>query len=73
VLVIPRSALVEVAGRKIAFVRVGDGFEPRTVALGASSLDHVEVLAGVALDEDVVVDGAFTLKGVMLRSTLTEG
>lgn len=70
--VIPRSAVLDVSGRKMVFVRVGDEFEPRHVALGASSLQQLEVFSGVAVDEDVVVQGAFTLKSVMLRSTLAE-
>ncbi len=72
VLVVPRTAVIDVAGRKVAFVRVGDAFEPREVSLGASSVDLVEILAGLAIDEEVVVAGAFTLKSVMLRSTLAE-
>jgi RND family efflux transporter MFP subunit len=72
VLVVPRTAVIDVAGRKVAFVRVGDAFEPRQVDLGATSLEQLEVISGLAFDEDVVVQGAFTLKSVMLRSTLAE-
>lgn len=56
----------------IAFVKVGDAFEPREVALGTASMDQLEVISGLAEGEDVVVRGAFTLKSVMLRSTLAE-
>lgn len=72
VIAIPRTAVIDVAGRKIAFVKIGDAFEPREVALGTSSMEQLEVISGLDAGEEVVVQGAFTLKSVMLRSTLAE-
>ena len=50
------------------FVRAADGrFERRTVEIGASGGDVVEVRAASTEGEEVVTDGAFLLKSELLR------
>lgn len=72
-LIVPRSALIEVAGKPVVFVREPDGdFELHDVTLGESALDKVEVLAGLREGEAVVVEGAFTLKSAVLKSAFAE-
>ncbi|MBS2014459.1 MAG: efflux RND transporter periplasmic adaptor subunit [Deltaproteobacteria bacterium] len=71
VLVVPRSALSEVAGKTVVFVAVGDGeFETHEVTPGDAAAGRVRILAGLREGEPVVVDGAFTIKSVLLRGTL---
>ena len=73
VLVVPRSALVDVAGNSVVFVRqADDDFELHEVVLGESALGKVEIVSGLREGELVVVDGAFTLKSAVLKSTLVE-
>ena len=73
VLVVPRSALVEVAGNSVVFVRqADDDFELHEVVLGESALGKVEIVNGLREGELVVVEGAFTLKSAVLKSTLME-
>jgi cobalt-zinc-cadmium efflux system membrane fusion protein len=73
VLVVPRSALVEVAAKSVVFVRhADDDFELHEVVLGESALGKVEVVSGLREGELVVVEGAFTLKSAVLKNTLTE-
>jgi cobalt-zinc-cadmium efflux system membrane fusion protein len=72
-LVVPRSALTEVAGKQVVFVRQADhDYELHEVVLGASAAGKVQVIAGLRDGEQVVVDGVFTLKSAVLKSTLAE-
>lgn len=73
VLVVPRSAVVEISGKPVVFVRQPDGdFELHEVVLGQSNLGKVQVLSGLREGEKVVVDGAFTVKSAVLRGSLAE-
>lgn len=73
VLVIPRSAIVEISGKPVVFVRQPDGdFEVHDVVLGQSNLGKVQVLSGLREGEKVVTEGAFTIKSAVLRGSLAE-
>ena len=72
-IVIPRTAIVEIGGKRVVFVRhPDDDFELHEIVLGASGLGRVEVLAGLREGEDLVVEGVFTLKSAVLKATLAE-
>ncbi len=72
-LVVPRSAITEIDGKSVVFVRhPDDDFELHEVVLGRAALDKVEVLSGLREKEDVVVEGVFTLKSLVLKSSLAE-
>jgi cobalt-zinc-cadmium efflux system membrane fusion protein len=73
-LVVPESAITEVAGKRVVFVRQADGdFEQHEIVTGDSALGQVQVLSGLREGEQVVVQGAFTLKSALLKSTFAEG
>ena len=73
VLVVPRSAVVELAGKTVVFVEERpDTFTRHDVTLGASAPGRVQVLAGLREGEPVVVAGAFTLKSLLLKGSLAE-
>ena len=73
VLVVPRSAVMEINRKPVVFVRQSDGdFELHEVLLGQSNVGKVQVLSGLRDGESVVVEGAFTLKSAVLRGTLAE-
>jgi membrane fusion protein, heavy metal efflux system len=62
-LAIPEGALVDDAGKPIAYVMVeGEAFERRPLRLGARSNGWVEVLEGIAAGEHVVSTGAYDIK-----------
>jgi cobalt-zinc-cadmium efflux system membrane fusion protein len=67
VLAVPRSAIEQVEGKTVVFVKTGDTFERRNVLLGTSGGDSVEVRKGLNAGEMVAVDGAFLLKSELLR------
>lgn len=72
-LVVPRTAVVDVAGKTVVFVRVADEeFEVHEVSTGEAAAGKVRVLSGLREGEDVVVEGAFTVKSVLLRGTLAD-
>jgi cobalt-zinc-cadmium efflux system membrane fusion protein len=72
-LVVPRSALIEVAGRTVVFVQHKDGdFELHEVTLGGAAPGKVAIVAGLREGEQVVVEGAFTLKSAVLKSALAD-
>jgi len=66
-LAIPRSAIEQVEGKTIVFVQAGEAFERRSVLLGTSGGDRIEVRKGLMAGERVAVDGAFLLKSELLR------
>lgn len=73
VLVVPRSALIDVAGKTVVFVRVADEeFELHEVATGEAAAGKVRILSGLREGEIVVSEGAFSVKSVILRGTLAD-
>ena len=73
VLVVPRTALAEIGGKPVAFVRhADDDFELHEVVIGESSLGKVEIVNGLREGEEVVVEGVFTLKSVVLKDTVED-
>ncbi|MBX3233553.1 MAG: efflux RND transporter periplasmic adaptor subunit [Labilithrix sp.] len=69
-LVVPSSAITEVQGKPVAFVKESGGFERRDLTVGTESIGKVEVLSGVREGEEVVVDGTFTVKSALLKGTM---
>jgi RND family efflux transporter MFP subunit len=63
-LVVPRQAVQSIGERNVVYVATDDAgrFHERTVRLGRSSDDAVEVLDGLRAGEHVVTDGSFFLR-----------
>lgn len=60
---IPESAIVDEAGRAVAFVQVGgESFERRPLSLGISDRGWIEVAEGLRPGEHVVTQGAYEIK-----------
>lgn len=74
VLVVARTAIVEIAGKQVVFVHQADGdYEMHDVVLGESAVGKVEIVSGLREAEEVVVEGVFTLKSIVLKATLEDG
>jgi cobalt-zinc-cadmium efflux system membrane fusion protein len=72
-LVVPRSAITEIAGKPVVFVKeAADEFELHSVTLGQEAPGKVEVLEGLREGEVVVSDGVFTLKSLVLKGSFAE-
>lgn len=71
--VVPLGAVMRVAERDVVFVRQpDDDFELHPVTTGRTAGGRVEILSGLRAGEQVVVEGAFTLKSVILKRTFGE-
>jgi cobalt-zinc-cadmium efflux system membrane fusion protein len=71
--VVPLAAVTRIANKDVVFVRQPDGdFELHPVTVGRTAGGRVEVLGGLRAKEQVVVDGVFTLKSAILKSTFGE-
>lgn len=74
VVAVPRTALAKLTGRTVVFVAIGDGsFEAHDVVVGEQVLDEVEIKSGIVEGQTIVVEGGFTIKSALLKSTLSEG
>jgi len=70
---VPLTAIQEHEGRSFVFLHVGDdSFQRRDVKLGRHNAQGVEILAGLAAGDRVVVAGGFALKSQMLADLLAE-
>lgn len=61
-LVVPISALQDLEGREVVFVREGDTYTAHPVELGMRDALQVEVVAGLDAGEDVVVEQSYLIK-----------
>lgn len=72
-LVVDQASVTEVGGKNVVFVQGGPReFELHEVTLGKEALGRVEVLAGLREGEQVVSDGVFTLKSIVLKGSFAE-
>lgn len=72
-LVAPLNAVTQIADRDVVFVRYLDSdFEVHRVTLGRTASGQVQILSGLRAGEQVVVEGVFTLKSAVLKSTFGE-
>ncbi|MDP2342727.1 MAG: efflux RND transporter periplasmic adaptor subunit [Deltaproteobacteria bacterium] len=63
VLVVPESAVLDVDGRRLVFVHTApEEFQSREIAVGRRDGDKIEVRAGLAAGERVVISGLLSLK-----------
>lgn len=73
-LLVPASALQQVEGRSLVFVQLSeDLFAARAVQVGARQAGQIEIQAGLAPGEPVVVAHSFALKSALLISRLGAG
>ena len=74
VLTVPVSAVSQMLGEPVVFVRHDDGhFEVHQVVLGDSDTKHTEVVHGLREGEEVVSEGGFSVKSALLRDSFAEG
>lgn len=72
--VVPRRAIQRVGEESVVFVRTGEGvYEPRTVILGRSDAEFVQILGAVREGDSIVTEGAFLLKTELSRESIGAG
>jgi len=72
-LTVPRSAVQQVDGRDVVFVRTGTGFRAATVVLGDGDATRVTVRGGVAAGDRVASSNSFVLKAELGKGSEEEG
>ncbi|PBJ83876.1 efflux transporter periplasmic adaptor subunit [Lysobacteraceae bacterium NML93-0399] len=61
-LVVPLTALQQMDGRHVVFVREGERYEKRVVTLGRRDARQMEITGGIRAGETVVVEQSYTIK-----------
>ena len=67
-LVVPLAALQTFRDWDVVFIRVGDAYEVRPVALGKRDAARVEVLSGLRAGDQVVVEQSYLVKADIEKS-----
>lgn len=70
-LVVPLSALQMLDGRSVVFVRTDTTYTARAVTLGERDAEVAEVLEGLELDEEIVVEQSFLIKADLEKAGAT--
>jgi cobalt-zinc-cadmium efflux system membrane fusion protein len=74
VVAVPASAVQRIRGRAAVFVREGEGaFEMREISPGRESGGFVEVSDSIRPGDEVVTEGGFYLKSIVLKDEMGEG
>ena len=66
-LVLPKSSIQELDGQTIVFVQEGERFYPRQVEIGRKDSRLVEIVKGVQIGQQVVVENSYLLKADLLK------
>jgi membrane fusion protein, heavy metal efflux system len=64
---VPFTAVQTVDGRKAVFVRTGEGFEKRDVALGRRDGPLIEIASGLSAGETIATTNTFSLKAELSK------
>ena len=70
---VPRAALQTIGGERVVFVRTPRGFQKRTVTIGASDAQAVEITSGLTAGEQIAVKNTFLLKAELGKGDAGEG
>jgi cobalt-zinc-cadmium efflux system membrane fusion protein len=66
--VVKRSAIQHTGKSDVVFVRYGDVYETRPIAVGRGDRDWVEVKTGLSVGDDYVTENSFLVKADILKS-----
>lgn len=72
-LVVLKSAVQQVEGDTVIFVKTDAGFEPRPVSVGDEDAEYVAVTSGIAAGDEYVAKGSFALKAQLQKRELSVG
>ncbi len=72
-LLLPKSALLEMEGKKVVFVKTPEGLEPRPVKTGREDETSVEILEGLSAGQVYVKENAFVVKAELRKGAFGEG
>lgn len=67
--VIEKSAIQNLEGRSVVFVKDDDGFKPQAVKTGNENNDNVEIISGLNAGDQYVSKNSFILKAEILKES----
>lgn len=71
---VPKGAVQDVDGKAVVFRKLEDDlFETRLIATGAGLNESILVLAGLAADDEIVIEGSYIVKSELLKARLGAG
>ena len=70
---VPKTALQMMEGKPVVFVQDEDGFEPREVKLGRSTVTLMEIVSGLKAGDTIVTKGGFVIKSELQKSSFGDG
>jgi cobalt-zinc-cadmium efflux system membrane fusion protein len=70
---VPRAALQTIGGERVVFVRTPSGFQKRSVIIGRTDEQNVEITSGLSADEQIAVKNTFLLKAELGKGQAGEG
>jgi cobalt-zinc-cadmium efflux system membrane fusion protein len=70
--VVPLEAIQALRGQDVVFVHEGENYEARPVKLGRRDGHFAEVLDGVALGDDIVVEQSYLIKADIEKSSVED-
>ena len=65
---IPKTAIQEYEGTSVVFVKQGDEYHPRPVTLGIQDNTNIEVLAGLSIADEIVIENSYLFKADLEKS-----
>jgi cobalt-zinc-cadmium efflux system membrane fusion protein len=71
-LAVPIDAIQTLRGQEVVFVREGENYEARPVKLGRRDARFAEVLDGIALGDDIVVEQSYLIKADIEKSSVED-
>ena len=72
-LAVAKSALQNVEGQTVVFVKRAEGFESQPIEVGRQNTVNVEVISGLKPGDVYVSEGAFTLKAQLAKGAFGDG
>jgi membrane fusion protein, heavy metal efflux system len=72
-LAVPQKAIVLMDGNPAIFMLNGDDIRPQQIEIGETYGEWTEVKVGLATGDEIVVQGAFLIKSLLLKSQMGEG
>jgi cobalt-zinc-cadmium efflux system membrane fusion protein len=72
-LAVPEAAVMLLEGKSVVFKLEGDEFHPIPVTTGANRGGLIEISQGLADGDEIVIEQAFKLKSMIMKSGIGEG
>jgi cobalt-zinc-cadmium efflux system membrane fusion protein len=63
------NAIQNFEGRRVVFVKDGEGYRPQPITIGNTNTEYAEVLSGLNSGQTYIAEGAFVIKAELLKES----